>query len=76
MFYELGPGTAAEQLASALHEAAARHGLSIDDPLLAAEHLLSLVLSIPLNRAMLLGDEVHFTRQISTVTQTKVQMPS
>jgi hypothetical protein len=28
---------------------------------LAAEHLLSLVLSIPLNQAMLLGDENSFT---------------
>jgi hypothetical protein len=31
--------------------------LHIDDPALAAEHFLWLVLSSPLNRAMLLGDD-------------------
>jgi TetR/AcrR family transcriptional repressor of mexJK operon len=60
-FYDLGPKRAAEQLALALREAAARHALSLEDPELAAEHLLSLILSIPLNQAMLLGDEHTFT---------------
>ena len=59
-FYNLGPKRAAEQLGDALREAAARYGLSLEDPELAAEHLLSLILSIPLNRAMLLGDENSF----------------
>jgi TetR/AcrR family transcriptional regulator, mexJK operon transcriptional repressor len=31
--------------------------LELDDPRFAAEHLIWLVLSIPLNRAMLLGDD-------------------
>jgi hypothetical protein len=31
--------------------------LYVDDPRLAAEHFIWLVLSIPLNRAMLLGDD-------------------
>jgi TetR/AcrR family transcriptional regulator, mexJK operon transcriptional repressor len=60
-FYDLGPKRAAEQLALALREAAARQGLSLEDPKLAAEHLLSLILSNPLNQAMLLGDENSFT---------------
>jgi TetR/AcrR family transcriptional regulator, mexJK operon transcriptional repressor len=60
-FYDLGPKRAAEQLALALREAAARRALSLEDPELAAEHLLSLILSIPLNQAMLLGDENSFT---------------
>ena len=60
-FYDLGPGRAAEQLAAALREAAARYALSLEDPELAAEHLLSLILSTPLNQAMLLGDEHSFT---------------
>jgi TetR/AcrR family transcriptional regulator, mexJK operon transcriptional repressor len=60
-FYDLGPKRAAEQLALALREAAARQGLSLEDPNLAAEHLLSLILSNPLNQAMLLGDENSFT---------------
>jgi TetR/AcrR family transcriptional repressor of mexJK operon len=60
-FYDLGPKRAAEQLAVALRESAARRGLSLEDPHLAAEHLLSLILSNPLNQAMLLGDESSFT---------------
>jgi TetR/AcrR family transcriptional repressor of mexJK operon len=60
-FYELGPRRAAEQLAVALREAAARQGLSLEDPQMAAEHLLSLILSNPLNQAMLLGEENSFT---------------
>jgi hypothetical protein len=38
-----------------------REGLSLEDPQLAAEHLLWLILSIPLNQAMLLGDDNSFT---------------
>src|SRR6202166_2932266 len=60
-FYDLGPKRAAEQLAVALRESAARQGISLEDPHLAAEHLLSLILSNPLNQAMLLGDESSFT---------------
>ena len=60
-FYDLGPKRATEQLALALREAAARQGLSLEDPELAAEHLLWLILAIPLNQAMLLGDENPFT---------------
>lgn len=60
-FYDLGPKRAAEQLALALREAAASQGLALEDPKLAAEHLLSLILSNPLNQAMLLGDENSFT---------------
>ncbi len=60
-FYDLGPKRAAGQLALALREAAARYALSLEDPELAAEQLLSLILSIPLNQAMLLGDDTSFT---------------
>ena len=60
-FYDLGPKRAAAQLAVALREAAARQRLSLEDPELAAEHLLCLILSIPLDQAMLLGDENSFT---------------
>jgi TetR/AcrR family transcriptional regulator, mexJK operon transcriptional repressor len=60
-FYDLGPKRAAEQLALALREAAARQGIPLEDPQLAAEQLLSLILSNPLNQAMLLGDEHSFT---------------
>jgi AcrR family transcriptional regulator len=60
-FYDLGPKRATEQLAVALDESAVRRGLSLEDPNLAAEHLLWLILSIPLNQAMLLGDQSSFT---------------
>lgn len=60
-FHELGPSRAAKELAVALREAATQQGLSLSDPALAAEHLLSLILSIPLDQAMLLGDEISFS---------------
>jgi AcrR family transcriptional regulator len=60
-FYDLGPRRAAEQLSHTLRELSAQEGFSIDDPDLAAEYLLSLILSIPLDRAMLLGDEHGLT---------------
>ena len=60
-FYDLGPKRATEQLAVALRESAARQRVSLEDPELAADHLLCLILSIPLNQAMLLGDEYTFT---------------
>jgi len=60
-FYDLGPKRATEQLAAVLRQSAAQQGLALEDPVLAAEHLLWLILSIPLNQAMLLGDGVNFT---------------
>jgi TetR/AcrR family transcriptional regulator, mexJK operon transcriptional repressor len=60
-FYELGPKRAAKQVAAALRDAAGQQGTTLEDPGLAAEHLLSLVLSIPLNQAMLLGSHVSIT---------------
>jgi TetR/AcrR family transcriptional repressor of mexJK operon len=60
-FYDLGPKRAAAQLTAALREAAARQRLLLEDPELAAEHLLCLILSIPLDQAMLRGDEYSFT---------------
>ncbi len=60
-FYDLGPRRATEQLAVAIREAAARQRVLLQDPQLAAEHLLCLILSIPLNQAMLLGDQYAFT---------------
>ena len=48
-FYDLGVARTVATLAAALP--------GLDDPDLAAEHFVWLVLSIPLNRAMLLGDD-------------------
>ena len=56
-FYDLGLRRNIEALSAALGRLADSGHLAIDDPEVAAEHLNWLVLSIPLNRAMLLGDE-------------------
>jgi len=57
LFYERGPGRTISALAAVFERLARRGALVLDDPLLAAAHFNWLVMSIPLNRAMLLGDE-------------------
>jgi AcrR family transcriptional regulator len=54
-FYERGPGRTIAALAAAFEQLAARGLLRADDPRLAAQHFNWLVMSIPLNEAMLLG---------------------
>jgi AcrR family transcriptional regulator len=56
-FYELGPGRTMAGLAMVFGELAERGVLAVDDPALAAEHFNWLVMSVPLNQAMLLGDD-------------------
>ena len=56
-FYERGPGRTMDALAAAFARLAEQRKLKVDDPALAAEHFNWLVMSIPLNRAMLLGDD-------------------
>lgn len=62
-FYEAGPAVMATELARRFEAiAAADDGLlRIDDADSAAQHFIWLVLSIPLNRAMLLGDDHGMT---------------
>lgn len=55
IFYERGPGRTIEALAAAFKRLAARGLLRLDDPLLAGAHFNWLIMSIPLNDAMLLG---------------------
>jgi AcrR family transcriptional regulator len=57
-FYEQGPGRTIAALAEAFERLAARGTLTLDDPLLAAQHFNWLVMSVPLNEAMLLGHDV------------------
>ena len=57
IFYERGPGRTIAALATVFERLAARGLLVLEDPLLAAEHFNWLVMSIPLNRAMLLGED-------------------
>jgi TetR/AcrR family transcriptional repressor of mexJK operon len=56
-FYEQGPGRTIAALATAFERLAARGVLDVDDPSLAAQHFNWLVMSIPLNEAMLLGKD-------------------
>jgi AcrR family transcriptional regulator len=56
-FYDLGLARTTDMLARALIQLADEGDLDIAEPRLAAEQLIWLVLSIPLNRAMLLGDD-------------------
>ena len=57
ILYERGPHRAKVILAQTFQRLAARGLLVMDDPLLAASHFNWLVMSEPLNRAMLLGDD-------------------
>jgi hypothetical protein len=54
-FYERGPERTIEALATVFQGLAAKGSLRIDDARLAAAHFNWLVMSIPLNRAMLRG---------------------
>ena len=55
-FYERGQGRTVAALANAFKDLAARGALRLDDPERAASHFNWLVMSAPVNRAMLLGD--------------------
>jgi TetR/AcrR family transcriptional repressor of mexJK operon len=61
LFYEQGPGRTVEALATLFEELGVRGHLEIDDPELAAAHFNWLVMSIPLNEAMLLGLDEPFS---------------
>jgi len=56
-FYEQGPGRTIAALATMFERLADRGVVQPGDPLLAAAHFNWLVMSIPLNRAMLLGED-------------------
>ncbi len=57
LFYERGPGRTIDALAKMFEQLASRDVLELDDPRLAAAHFNWLVMSIPLNQAMLLGED-------------------
>jgi len=54
-FYERGPGRTIAALADAFKRLAERGVLQLEDPSLAAAHFNWLIMSAPINRAMLLG---------------------
>ena len=57
MFYERGPRPHDRRAGRRFERLAARGVLRVDDPQLAAAHFNWLIMAIPLNRAMLLGDD-------------------
>ena len=57
IFYERGPGRTIAALADLFKRLGERGMLRVDDPQLAAAHFNWLIMSIPLNQAMLLGDD-------------------
>ena len=57
LFYERGPGRTIDALATMFERLASRGVLELDEPRLAAAHFNWLVMSIPLNPAMLLGED-------------------
>ena len=57
LFYERGPGRTIDALAAMFQRLASRGVLELDDARIAAAHFNWLVMSIPLNQALLLGDD-------------------
>src|SRR5439155_26764532 len=57
IFYERGPGRTIDVLAETFERLAASGVLDVDDPPTAAAHFNWLIMSAPINRAMLLGDD-------------------
>jgi TetR/AcrR family transcriptional regulator, mexJK operon transcriptional repressor len=57
LFYERGPGRTIDALATTFERLASHGVLELEDPRLAAAHFNWLVMSVPLNQAMLLGQD-------------------
>jgi AcrR family transcriptional regulator len=74
LFYERGPGRTIDALATMLEQLASRGALELDDPRVAAAHFNWLVMSIPLNQAMLLGEDTPATpAQLNRYADTGVR---
>jgi TetR/AcrR family transcriptional regulator, mexJK operon transcriptional repressor len=56
-FYERGPGRTISALTSTFEQLAARGALRLDDPALAAAQFNWLIMSAPVNQAMMLGSD-------------------
>lgn len=63
-FYERGPGRTIAALATACERLAARQLLQLDDPALAAAHFNWLIMSAPVNQAMMLGSDHIPSRRV------------
>jgi TetR/AcrR family transcriptional regulator, mexJK operon transcriptional repressor len=72
-FYEQGPGRTITALATVFERLAARGTLQLDDPSLAAAHFNWLVMSIPLNQAMFLGEDEPAAAELNRYADAGVQ---
>lgn len=73
-FYERGPGRTIAALASAFEQLAAAGALRLDDPALAAAHFNWLIMSAPVNQAMMLGsDSISDRRQLNRCADAGVR---
>jgi TetR/AcrR family transcriptional repressor of mexJK operon len=73
-FYELGPGRTIATLATRFARLAKRGTLDLDNPSFAAEHFNWLIMSIPLNRAMLLGEEAPSAAHLEKYAEAGVRV--
>jgi TetR/AcrR family transcriptional regulator, mexJK operon transcriptional repressor len=74
-FYEQGPERTIAALAEAFERLAERGELQVDDPLLAAAHFNWLIMSAPMNRAMLLGhDEAPAPAELDRYVNSAVRV--
>jgi TetR/AcrR family transcriptional regulator, mexJK operon transcriptional repressor len=75
IFYERGPARTLAALTQVFDQLATRGLLTVDDPVLAAEHFNWLVMSTPLNRAMLLGrDDPLSSTEIDRFSESGVHV--
>jgi AcrR family transcriptional regulator len=73
-FYDQGPGRTIAAMATVFERLAARGALQLEDPQLAAAHFNWLVMSIPLNQAMFLGeDEPHAAAELNEYADAGVR---
>jgi TetR/AcrR family transcriptional repressor of mexJK operon len=73
-FDERGPARTVSALADAFERLAARGVLNVDgDPLVAAQHFNWLIMSIPLNEAMFLGDDEPSAADLDRYAHTGVR---
>jgi TetR/AcrR family transcriptional regulator, mexJK operon transcriptional repressor len=74
-FYERGPGRTIAALATTFEQLAARGMLQLDDSALAAAHFNWLIMSVPLNQAMLFGlDEPPTPAELERYADTGVRV--
>jgi AcrR family transcriptional regulator len=74
-FYERGPGRTITALTSVFERLAASGALRLDDPPLAAAHFNWLIMSAPINRAMMLGsDSIPSKRELNRTADAGVRV--